>query len=104
LGILKPGSFYPVPEVDSSIVRMAPREEREGTVDRGILSALARMLFTSRRKTIRNNIPAGGLSPRWPRELILDAMGSEGIDPGRRAEELSPEDYIRLAVRFARLK
>jgi len=104
LGILKPGSFYPVPEVESSIVRMAPREEGEGIADRGILSALARMLFSSRRKTIRNNIPTDGIPPHWSRELILDAMGGEGIDPGRRAEELSPGDYIRLAVRLARFK
>ncbi len=104
LGILKPGSFYPAPEVDSSIVRMSPREEREGAVDRGMLSALARMFFSSRRKTIRNNIKEGGISPRLSREPILDAMTAEGLDPGRRAEELSPEDYIRLAVRLARLK
>ena len=49
------GSFYPVPEVVSSLVSVEPKQ-----VDHGLLrlaSLCARSLFASRRKTIRNNLP-----------------------------------------------
>lgn len=107
-GNLRPGSFYPAPVVESSIVEMRPRTT--GAADTRLLSSLTRMFFSSRRKTIRNNILATGLTegPDRPegfsRELILDAMRGEGIDPGKRAEELAPGDYIRLSERLARLK
>jgi 16S rRNA (adenine1518-N6/adenine1519-N6)-dimethyltransferase len=96
-GDLQPGSFYPVPEVVSSIVEMKPREDApEGSV-LSFLSILVRGLFSSRRKTIRNNLGSAWLAPVVSREAGLAALEKEGIDAGARAEELPPAAFVRLA-------
>jgi 16S rRNA (adenine1518-N6/adenine1519-N6)-dimethyltransferase len=96
-GDLKPGSFYPVPEVVSSIVEMRPRDDAPDTRTLVVLSALCRGLFSSRRKTIRNNLASGTLEPLVPAEAMKTALAAEGIDLGGRAEQISPEVFLRLA-------
>ena len=90
-GDLQPGSFYPVPDVVSSIVEMTPASGAPEGEELKALSVLARALFSSRRKTIRNNARD---SP------FLDALRQEGIDLGLRAEQVAPEAYVRLARRL----
>jgi 16S rRNA (adenine1518-N6/adenine1519-N6)-dimethyltransferase len=96
-GDLKPGSFYPVPEVVSSIVEMRPRSDAPDSRTLLVLSALCRGLFSSRRKTIRNNLASGMLGPNLPGEAVQAALVAEGIDLGSRAEQLSPEIFLRVA-------
>jgi 16S rRNA (adenine1518-N6/adenine1519-N6)-dimethyltransferase len=90
-GDLQPGSFYPVPDVVSSIVEMTPAPGAPEGEELKALSVLARALFSSRRKTIRNNAKD---SP------VLEALRQEGIDLGLRAEQVAPEAYVRLARRL----
>ena len=90
-GDLQPGSFYPVPDVVSSIVEMTPVPGGPEGAELQALSGLARALFSSRRKTIRNNAKDGPL---------LAALEQEGIDLGLRAEQIGPEVYVRLARRL----
>lgn len=96
-GDLQPGSFYPVPEVVSSIVEMRPKEDAPDARTLFVLSALCRALFSSRRKTIRNNLASGMLEPHVPAEAVKAALAGEGIDLGSRAEQISPETFLRLA-------
>lgn len=96
-GDLRPGSFYPVPEVVSSIIEMRPRKDAPDNRTLRVLSALCRGLFSSRRKTIRNNLAAGRLGPDVSAEAARAALVHEGIDLGTRAEQLSPETFLRLA-------
>jgi 16S rRNA (adenine1518-N6/adenine1519-N6)-dimethyltransferase len=96
-GDLQPGSFFPVPEVVSSIVEMRPKDDAPDSRTLLVLSALCRGLFSSRRKTIRNNLASGRLGPNVPAEAVKRALVGEGIDLGRRAEQLSPEIFLRLA-------
>ena len=96
-GDLQPGSFYPVPEVVSSIVEMRPKNDAPDARTLFVLSALCRGLFSSRRKTIRNNLASGMLEPHVPAEAVRTALAAEGIDLGSRAEQLSPEIFLRLA-------
>jgi 16S rRNA (adenine1518-N6/adenine1519-N6)-dimethyltransferase len=96
-GDLQPGSFYPVPEVVSSIVEMRPKKDAPDNRTLLVLSALCRGLFSSRRKTIRNNLGSGRLGPNLSAEAVRTALVGEGIDLGRRAEQLSPEIFLRLA-------
>ena len=90
-GDLQPGSFYPVPEVVSSIVEMTAAADAPSGDVLISLSALARSLFSSRRKTIRNNVKDGA---------VRVALEKEGIDPGLRAEQLPPAVFVRLARRL----
>jgi 16S rRNA (adenine1518-N6/adenine1519-N6)-dimethyltransferase len=90
-GDLQPGSFYPVPDVVSSIVEMTPAPGAPTGEVLQALSGLARALFSSRRKTIRNNARD---------ERDLDALAHEGVDLGLRAEQITPEVFVRLARRL----
>ncbi len=103
-GGLKPGSFYPPPEVVSTIVELHPRADLQPPGDRELFLRLVRALFASRRKTLRNNLlgaaPRLGLAP----ELLLEAARRAGVDPSRRAEEYGVEDFVRLADEVSRLR
>jgi 16S rRNA (adenine1518-N6/adenine1519-N6)-dimethyltransferase len=58
---------------------------------------LARGLFSSRRKTIRNNLSSSRVVALASPAAVLSALEKAGIDPGRRAEELPPETFAWLA-------
>ena len=90
-GDLRPGSFYPAPDVMSSIVEMTAAAGAPSGDELKTLSALARSLFSSRRKTIRNNVKDGPLR---------EALREEGIDQGLRAEQLPPSAFARLSRRL----
>ncbi len=103
VGDLKAGSFFPAPEVTSTIVRLRPRSGTEAIRDRKLLLVLIPSLFASRRKTIWNNLIASPLSVRCGKELLRAALDAEGIPPGVRGETLPPERITALADRIARL-
>ncbi|MBW2188298.1 MAG: ribosomal RNA small subunit methyltransferase A [Deltaproteobacteria bacterium] len=88
---LRPGSFYPAPKVDSAVVRLLPRkiplaEETE------TFQSVVRAAFQMRRKTLRNALRALGNADRADH-----ALSGAGIDPGRRGETLSIEEFASLA-------
>lgn len=90
---VSPGAFYPVPKVESAVVRLArhtPDYPRPADPER-FASVVARA-FATRRKTLRNALK--GLAAPGDLEAA-------GIDPGARAEQLSPADFRRLAEQLA---
>jgi 16S rRNA A1518/A1519 N6-dimethyltransferase RsmA/KsgA/DIM1 with predicted DNA glycosylase/AP lyase activity len=52
--------------------------------------------FSSRRKTLRNALKAL-VTPELSFDQIADSAGIAGIDLARRAETLSPEEFVRFA-------
>jgi 16S rRNA (adenine1518-N6/adenine1519-N6)-dimethyltransferase len=82
-----PQVFYPPPRVDSGVVVMV-RKTTPRCADRAI--ELARAGFGQRRKMLRRSL-AGVLGEPV---AVLEAAG---IEPTMRAEDLSPEDFVRLA-------
>jgi 16S rRNA (adenine1518-N6/adenine1519-N6)-dimethyltransferase len=108
---IAPGAFYPAPEVVSSVCEIRPTGPADATNLTGptraasgeaaapALSAVAsvvRAAFHSRRKTIWNNLLRAHGSVG--REALRGALDRADIDPGVRAEELSPERFRRLAA------
>lgn len=91
---LRPGSFYPAPKVESSVVRLIPREVPLAE-ETDSLRAVVRAAFQMRRKTLRNALRGAGAADRADRALS-DAL----IDPKRRGETLSIEEFARLAERW----
>jgi 16S rRNA (adenine1518-N6/adenine1519-N6)-dimethyltransferase len=87
---VQPGSFLPPPKVVSGVICFERREgaldalERGGEYDR--LSEAVRRAFASRRKMLKAAFPSLGELP----------------EAKKRAEELAPEDFLRL-LREARL-
>lgn len=94
------GSFFPAPNVDSAVVRFDVYDKPKVAVkDRELFFKIVKTSFGQRRKTMRNNI--GRLSGAKEAEEVLKECG---IDPSRRAETLTIEEFARLtSVLGARL-
>jgi 16S rRNA (adenine1518-N6/adenine1519-N6)-dimethyltransferase len=88
------GSFYPAPKVDSTVVRVdlypSPRMPSHQLP---AFFRLARAGFSQKRKTLRNALSAG---MHWTPQQAADTLASAGIDPRRRAETLSLEEWSDL--------
>ncbi|MDN6071378.1 MAG: 16S rRNA (adenine(1518)-N(6)/adenine(1519)-N(6))-dimethyltransferase RsmA [Enterobacterales bacterium] len=84
-----PTAFRPAPKVDSAVVRLIPHATIPHPVkDIRVLSRITTEAFNQRRKTVRNSL--GHLfTPEQLTEL--------GIDPAQRAENISVENYCKLA-------
>ena len=76
---------------------MRPRADAASDETLTILSGLVRGLFSSRRKIMRNNLALCRLPAGLSDESVLEAMKEAGIDPGTRAEEVSPDAFLILA-------
>jgi 16S rRNA (adenine1518-N6/adenine1519-N6)-dimethyltransferase len=88
---LKGSAFYPEPEVTSTAVLLELKEGFKAEDYPEGLYPLIRGLFASRRKTIRHNLR---VLSNFSDEIIEKA----GLKPGLRAEELSLDDFVRLAM------
>jgi 16S rRNA (adenine1518-N6/adenine1519-N6)-dimethyltransferase len=96
-GEVKPGSFYPAPEVSSVVVIMEPAGAAVPPRDVPFYRDLVRRAFVSRRKKIRNNLKKMPPLSHMEEHDITASFSEAGIAPGARAEELRPEEFARLA-------
>jgi 16S rRNA (adenine1518-N6/adenine1519-N6)-dimethyltransferase len=93
---IKRQAFYPKPKVDSMVLeidleRPYPfQAENEESFHRIVKAA-----FSCRRKIILNSLERGMVSV--PREMIAKALEECLINPKRRAENLTIDEYIRLS-------
>ncbi len=94
--------FYPAPEVDSAILKVAlyPKPVVEVTDERDFFN-LVRAGFTASRKQFCNSLSQGlGL----PKTEVLPLLQEAGIMPQRRAETLTLEEWAQLWQVFTRLE
>ncbi len=95
--------FWPEPGVDSLLVRMRMRREPPVDVlDEDVLTAVVRGAFGKRRKRVVNSLAMSEYGGLEKEDWRLALSGAE-IDGGRRAEELSLEEFARLANEVVRL-
>jgi 16S rRNA (adenine1518-N6/adenine1519-N6)-dimethyltransferase len=90
------GSFVPVPEVDSAVLRLRVRPRPAVDVDS--VDGLLRVVkagFLHGRKKLANALPSGlkAMGARVEKEQVLAALQAAGVDPGRRAETLTLEEW-----------
>jgi len=81
-------AFVPPPKVTSAVVYIVPAEQPEG-VSPGTVERLTEAAFGQRRKMLRSSLK------QVPGALA--AAESLGIDPQRRAETLSVDEWVKLA-------
>lgn len=86
------GNFWPVPNVASRAVLMTKREDFPRCENPNLFMKMIRQLFSSRRKTVRNNLLA--LAGAEKSDMALEKAG---IKPTERAEDLSVEKLLKLA-------
>lgn len=87
LFVVPPEAFEPRPQVDSAVVRMIPRNNPKPCA----LSSLEKTVtqaFSQRRKMLRNN-----LAPLFTESELIEL----GIDPTKRPEALSVDQFVQLA-------
>jgi 16S rRNA (adenine1518-N6/adenine1519-N6)-dimethyltransferase len=91
-----PGAFRPPPQVDSAVLHLHVRPEpRVAAPEAPWFREVVLAAFGQRRKNLANALAAGlGLSPDRARTLCAAA----DVDPGRRAETLSFDEFARLAI------
>jgi 16S rRNA (adenine1518-N6/adenine1519-N6)-dimethyltransferase len=87
-----PTVFWPVPNVESVLVRIERRERPPVATDPGALFAVIDEAFAQRRKTMRGALVRLGVAPDGA-AAVLQACG---LEPRMRPEELSLEAFARV--------
>lgn len=85
--------FYPMPEVESVIVRIDRRPRPASNVARARVFGVVEAGFAQRRKTLRRALRGGG----WSAEAVEEALARARIAGEARAETLSVAQFAALA-------
>lgn len=87
------GAFLPPPDVDSAVVGMRVRPEAPVEAPRTGFFRVVKAAFGQRRKTLSNALTGLGME----KAAVQEALNLAGIDPARRGETLSLEEFASLA-------
>lgn len=90
--------FVPQPNVDSAVIRLTRRKTPIVEVkDESFFFQVTRASFAQRRKTLLNNLQSGLPKGKEKKELILSILEEVQIEPNRRGETLSIEEFAKLS-------
>ena len=96
--------FYPLPKVDSEVVRFTIRERPVVEVkDKQFFEKLVRASFSQRRKTLLNSLKGASFFNRG-KQKILESLKNSGIDPQRRPETLTIDEFNTLCQQITSIK
>lgn len=89
--------FIPQPNVDSAVIKLALRDKPAvETPDEAHFFRVVQSSFAQRRKTLMNNLSSWLGKDR--REQLTSLLEQIGIDPGRRGETLSLDEFAKLST------
>jgi len=80
-------AFDPPPKVESTVIRLKPKKQRMD-FHQAQVNQLVTAAFAQRRKTLRNALS---------KLVTIKQIEAAGIDPGARAETVSPEGFVKLS-------
>ncbi len=89
LFLVPPEAFFPIPKVESAVVQLSPRQQpflQANHIDQ--LENIVRVAFSYRRKTIANALK---------KMLTTTEFDSLSIDPYKRPQDLSLDEYVKIA-------
>ncbi len=89
--------FTPPPKVSSALVSIKPHTSSSDTIEISDLEKVTSAAFGQRRKMLRSSLKTLDCN-------TSTLLSSAQIDPTKRAEELTIEDYTRLAEGFSHLR
>jgi 16S rRNA (adenine1518-N6/adenine1519-N6)-dimethyltransferase len=95
-------SFWPAPAVDSAVLRLRMRPKPAVDVDISALLRLIKSGFLQARKKLSNALPTGlaAMGMRIDKQQAVAALEAAGIDPNRRAETLTLEEWVRVFLQL----
>ena len=95
------GAFYPAPKVDSAVIKinLYPEPLLTGSL-RNHFFTVIKAGFLHKRKTLRNSLSKG---LRWSPGKAADLLSSASVDPQRRAETLSLEEWLEITHQYDKI-
>ncbi len=93
-------SFYPEPDVTSSVIQITKKENYQKALDEDFFYKFNRAIFKQRRKTLINNIKESYI---YTKEQIEEILTKNNLNLMVRSEALSVEEIINLANDFSKL-
>lgn len=98
-GIIKGDAFVPPTKVNSRLVELTFLKEcRFAIPDYMLFKKVVKAAFIQRRKKLINSMASTGF---FKKDQLEEALKACSIDPGRRAETLSIEEFVNLAKTLA---
>ncbi len=97
VSIVDKRSFWPIPKVDSAIIKITPWNEYK-VKDEKEFFRLVKIGFSAKRKQLHNNLSSG---LKKTTEETKKWLTENGIDPQSRAEDLSVSQWVQLAGSLA---
>lgn len=98
---VSPSSFIPRPKVDSIVIRLDRLDKpRVEVKDEKLMFDIIRSSFNMRRKTLWNGVKNIGID----KENLQKAFDDASIDPKRRGETLSLEEFAKLSDEIYKYK
>ncbi|WP_044340635.1 16S rRNA (adenine(1518)-N(6)/adenine(1519)-N(6))-dimethyltransferase RsmA [Rossellomorea aquimaris] len=90
--------FMPQPNVDSAVIRLTKREKPPvEVISEDFFFTVTRSSFAQRRKTILNNLSSQLPQGKEKKDLILEALSAAGVEPTRRGETLTIQEFGLLS-------
>lgn len=86
---VKKSCFYPIPKVDSSIIKLIPHEELN--IDYDIFNSLIQNAFKHKRKNLKNNLTNYNL------KLIEKVLNKYNYNLQNRAEDIPLDIYVEIS-------
>jgi len=93
---VKASLFFPKPKIDSQIIEIRFKESPDFPADdEKFFFRVIKAAFGKRRKTLKNSLSGSELE--IDAQTAVSALNSAGIDPARRAETLTVEEFVKLS-------
>lgn len=90
--------FMPQPNVESAVIRLTKKAQTDVTVkDEAFFFKVVRAAFVQRRKTLWNNLKVAFGKAILTQEKMKHALETAEVDPKRRGETLSIQEFARLS-------
>lgn len=99
-------SFIPAPNVTSAVIQIVPNEMKEkelGIKDEQVFKDLVKKAFSARRKKLSNSLCNTGINGMTKQDVV-HMITEVSLSENCRAEELSVEDYVKMANIIANKK
>ncbi len=87
-------SFFPVPEVDSAVIKIISKKFQVPNKERAKFFRIVKAGFSAKRKTLVNNLAN---SLQIDKNIVEEEIKTVGLKSTVRAQELSVEEWERLA-------